>query len=89
MNEWTLNDTAITTPSGAASKELNSLRLPGPTELIQVMQHRSPLCPYLSRDLALSYQGQVLKRRKQTTIENPIRKWFRNVVIANDSTEGG
>jgi hypothetical protein len=53
------------------------------------MQHRSPLCPYLPRDLALSYQREVLKRRKQTAIENPIREWLRNVVIANDPTEGG
>ena len=53
------------------------------------MQHRSPLRPDLPRDLALSYQGQVLKRRQQTAIEDPIRKWFRNVVIANNPTEGG
>lgn len=53
------------------------------------MQHRSPLRPYLPRDLTLSYQGQVLKRRQQTAIENSIREWFRHVVIANDPTEGG
>ncbi len=66
INFRTLNDTAIAvTMKPSRQKPLQeldrALRLPGPTELIQVMQHRSPLRTYLSCDLALSYQGEVLK----------------------------